>query len=68
VSLVAAVIIVSYFPARMLLPTVVLAGALMGAAYPRFAGLEPLPLTEAMPATDPGHLPGERHAVRRNRP
>lgn len=59
VSLVAASITVSFVPAPVLLPTVVMTGALMGGVYRRFAGLEPLP--EPGLAADPRHLAGEHH-------
>ena len=56
----------------MLVPTpllalVVVAAAIMGAAYRRFAGLEPLPLPEAVMATDPATLVGEHDPARRTR-
>jgi hypothetical protein len=50
-----------------LLALVVVAAAIMGAAYRRFAGLEPLPLPEAVLATDPATLVGEHDAARRTR-
>jgi hypothetical protein len=40
-------------------------GAVMGALYRRFAGLEPLPLPEAVIATDPDALVGADHPARR---
>jgi hypothetical protein len=40
-------------------------GAIMGALYRRFAGLEPLPLPEALIATDPDALVGADHPARR---
>ena len=39
-------------------------GAIMGALYRRFAGLEPLPLPEAIIATDPNALVGADHPAR----
>jgi hypothetical protein len=39
-------------------------GAVMGALYRRFAGLEPLPLPEAVIATDPNALVGTDHPSR----
>ena len=42
-------------------------GAIMGALYRRFAGLEPLPLPEAVIASDPEALVGSDHPVRRQR-
>ncbi len=53
-----------FFP-PILLPAAAVAGALMGAIYRRFAGLEPLPLPEPVLATDPTHLVGEDHPTRR---
>jgi hypothetical protein len=50
-----------------LLALVVVAAAIMGAAYRRFAGLEPLPLPEAVMATDPTTLVGEHDPARRTR-
>jgi hypothetical protein len=64
VSFVAAVMMYSFLPTMMLMPVVVLAGALMGAVYRRFAGLEPLSLPEAV--TDLSHLIGEHHPARRS--
>jgi hypothetical protein len=40
-------------------------GAVMGALYRRFAGLEPAPLPEAVIATDPNALVGADHPARR---
>lgn len=40
-------------------------GAIMGALYRRFAGLEPLPLPEAVIANDPDALVGADHPARR---
>ncbi|MHC2619693.1 hypothetical protein ACVIW2_001725 [Bradyrhizobium huanghuaihaiense] len=40
-------------------------GAVMGALYRRFAGLEPVPLPEAVIATDPNALVGADHPSRR---
>ena len=39
-------------------------GAIMGALYRRFAGLEPVPLPEAVIATDPDALVGAEHPAR----
>lgn len=39
-------------------------GAIMGAIYRRFAGLEPMPLPEAVIATDPNALVGADHPSR----
>jgi hypothetical protein len=40
-------------------------GAIMGALYRRFAGLEPLPLPESVIADDPDALVGADHPARR---
>jgi hypothetical protein len=40
-------------------------GAIMGALYRRFAGLEPVPLPEAVVATDPNALVGADDPARR---
>ena len=64
VSCAAALTIAGYVPLMLLLPTVAVAGALMGAIYRRFAGLEPLPLPEAVLATDPAHLVAADHPTR----
>ena len=42
-------------------------GAIMGALYRRFAGLEPVPLPEAVIADDPKALVGADHPARRQR-
>ena len=42
-------------------------GAVMGAIYRRFAGLEPMPLPEAVIATDPNALVGADHPSRHQR-
>jgi hypothetical protein len=66
VSFGAALMMSSLLPSVMLMPAVILAGALMGAAYRRFAGLEPLSLPKAILATIPRHLAGKRHPARRS--
>jgi hypothetical protein len=66
VSFGAALTMSSLLPTVMLMPAVILAGALMGAAYRRFAGLEPLSLPKAILATVPRHLAGKRHPARRS--
>jgi hypothetical protein len=67
VSFSAALLMSSLLPTVMLMPAVILAGALMGAAYRRFAGLEPLSLPKAILATVPRHFAGKRHPARRSR-
>jgi hypothetical protein len=49
---------------HLLLPAMI-CGAIMGALYRRFAGLEPLPLPEAVIASDPDALVGSDHPSRR---
>ncbi len=46
------------------IPAFAIVGATMGGAYRRFAGLEPLPLPEAVFATDRAHLVAADHASR----
>jgi hypothetical protein len=58
VSFVVALATVSWLPVPALVPTVVLAGGLMGTVYRRFAGLEPL--TELSGTRDPAR---PRHAA-----
>ncbi len=48
----------------MLLLPAAFCGAVMGALYRRFAGLEPKPLPEAVIATDPNALVGANHPSR----
>ena len=55
-----------FFP-PILFPVAIVAGALMGAIYRRFAGLEPLALPEAVLATDRATLVGEHDPARRTR-
>jgi hypothetical protein len=54
-----------FMPAALVLPFGLVSGALMGAAYRRFADLEPLALPEAILATDPATLVGADHPTRR---
>jgi len=51
--------------AFVLLPPAIINGAIMGALYRRFAGLEPVPLPEAVIATDEHALVGADHPSRR---
>jgi hypothetical protein len=55
-----------FIPAA-LLPVAMIVGAIMGAIYRRFAGLEPLALPEAVLATDRATLVGEHDPARRTR-
>jgi hypothetical protein len=55
-----------FFP-PILIPVAFIVGALMGAIYRRFAGLEPLALPEAVLATDRATLVGEHDPARRTR-
>jgi hypothetical protein len=48
-----------------LFPLAAIIGAIMGATYRRFAGIEPLPLPEDVLATDPRALVPEDHPARR---
>ncbi|WP_431202948.1 hypothetical protein ACQ86E_29395 [Bradyrhizobium betae] len=57
------VLVVPIF-AALLVPSAI-CGAIMGALYRRFAGLEPVPLPEAVIATDPNALVGADHPSRR---
>ncbi|ANW01557.1 hypothetical protein [Bradyrhizobium icense] len=66
VGVIACVALLMLFPTP-LLALVVVAAAIMGAAYRRFAGIEPLALPEAVLATDPAALVGEHDAARRTR-
>jgi hypothetical protein len=49
----------------VLLPASVVNGAIMGALYRRFAGIEPVPLPEIVIATDAQALVGVDHPSRR---
>jgi hypothetical protein len=51
--------------AALLFPLAAITGAVMGATYRRFAGIEPLPLPEDVLATDPRALVPEDHPSRR---
>jgi hypothetical protein len=66
VSFVAASMTYSYLPTAILAPAVILAGALMGAAYRLLAGLEPLSRPRAVQAAVPRRQVGERHPARRS--
>jgi hypothetical protein len=66
VGVIASVALLIWVPTP-LLSLVVVAAAIMGAAYRRFAGLEPLPLPEAVLATDPAALVGEHDPARQTR-
>jgi hypothetical protein len=55
------------FVPPILFPVAIITGALMGAIYRRFAGLEPLALPEAVLATDRATLVGEHDPARRTR-
>jgi hypothetical protein len=55
-----------FFP-PIVFPVAIIAGALMGAIYRQFAGLEPLALPEAVLATDRATLVGEHDPARRTR-
>jgi hypothetical protein len=62
----AAAALLMFFPA-ILFPVGIVAGAMMGAIYRRFAGLEPLALPEVVLATDRATLVGEHDPARRTR-
>jgi hypothetical protein len=62
----AAALSLMYLPA-IFFPAGIVLGAMMGAIYRRFAGLEPLALPEAVMATDPATLVGEHDPARRTR-
>jgi hypothetical protein len=66
VMTVACLAFLMYVPPTYFSPLVI-AGALMGAVYRRFAGLEPLALPEAVLATDPATLVAEDDPARRTR-
>jgi len=66
VSFVAASMMYSYLPTVMLVPVVILAGALMGAAYRLLAGLEPLSRSRAVRAAVPRRQAREHRPARRN--
>jgi hypothetical protein len=56
-----------YYIPVIFLPVGMVEGAIMGAIYRRFAGLEPLALPEAVLATDRATLVGENDRARRTR-
>jgi hypothetical protein len=56
--------ITPFASASFLLIPAAIYGAIMGALYRRFAGLEPVPLPEAVIATDPNALVGADHPAR----
>lgn len=56
----------TWLPLLLFLPFVI-TGAIMGAIYRRFAGIEPLSLPEAVLATDPATLVGEDDPARHTR-
>jgi len=67
VNCIAAVLLIAMVHAAFLFPAAAIIGAVMGAVYRRFAGLEPLPLPEAVLATDPRALVAADHPARRTR-
>ena len=66
VAAVALIALLTWLPVLFFLPFALI-GAVMGAIYRRFAGLEPLPLPEAVLAGDPAALVGEDDPARRTR-
>ncbi len=66
IGAVASAALLMFIPAG-LFPVGIIAGAIMGAIYRRFAGLEPLALPEAVLATDRATLVGEHDSARRTR-
>jgi hypothetical protein len=68
IALICAYLLMPFTPFRSVSYLVILAagyGAVMGALYRRFAGLEPLPLPEAVIANDPKALVGADDPARR---
>ncbi len=63
----AALLLLAMVHAAVLFPAAALIGAVMGAIYRRFAGVEPLPLPEAVLATDRRTLVPADHPSRRSR-
>ena len=57
--------LIGFVKPLLLLPYALVSGGLMGAAYRRFAGLEPLPLPEAVLANDVNALVPADHPSRR---
>jgi hypothetical protein len=66
VGIVASMALLMFLPAS-LFPVGIATGAVMGAVYRRFAGLEPLALPEAVLATDRATLVGEHDPARQTR-
>jgi hypothetical protein len=66
IGAVASAALLMFIPAG-LFPVGIIAGAIMGAIYRRFAGIEPLGLPEAVLATDRATLVGEHDPARRTR-
>jgi hypothetical protein len=66
VGIVASMALLSFLPAD-LFPAGIATGAIMGAVYRRFAGLEPLALPESILATDRATLVGEHDPSRQTR-
>jgi hypothetical protein len=62
-----AILFISYVAPTILFPSALMSGALVGAVYRRFAGIEPLPLPEEVLATNPAHLVNADHPARRRR-
>jgi hypothetical protein len=62
---VAALLLMMLVHPAFLFPVAAIVGALMGAVYRRFAGIEPLPLPEAVLAEDPRTLVPADHPSRR---
>lgn len=67
VSGIGAALLLVVVQAYALIPYAVISGAIMGAVYRKFAGLEPLALPEAVLATDRAALVGQDDAARRTR-
>lgn len=68
IALICAYLLMPFTPFSSVSYMVILAaayGAVMGALYRRFAGLEPMPLPEAVIANDPNALVGADHPARR---
>jgi hypothetical protein len=63
----AALLLLAMVHAAVLFPAAAVIGAVMGAIYRRFAGIEPLPLPEAVLATDRRTLVPADHPSRRTR-
>jgi hypothetical protein len=67
-ALICSIVLSPFAPIAMvshLMIPAMICGAIMGALYRRFAGLEPLPLPEAVIATDPNALVSADHPSRR---